>query len=95
MVLRSIPPAPKLINAATQPSTLRKVLGKQALNARQISRAQPVPSSDALVPSEGRARHERKGLAFGIMTNLSLDGPLMPISDSDYVYMNSKLGQPK
>ena len=95
IVLRPSPLAPNLINDATQPSTLRKVLGKEALNARHLSRSQPVPSTDALVPSEGRARHERKGLAFGIINTLPLDGPLMPIADSDYAYMNSKIQQPK
>lgn len=94
MVLRSRPAAPKLINGATQPSMLRKVLGKEALNARHLSRVQPVPSTDALVPSEGRARHERKGLAFGVLSSLPLDGPLMPRADSDYSYLNSGLGQP-
>lgn len=92
--IRAIPTAPKLLNGAIAPHPLRKVLGKETYGARAISRPQPVPSTDGMFPNAGFARHQKKGLAFMIM-NRPIDGPIMPIADSDYAYMNSKLGQPK
>ena len=46
-----------------------------------------------MFPKSGIARHQKKGLAFMIM-NRPIDSPLMPISDSDFAFGNSKLGQP-
>jgi len=94
IVIPRIPTAPKILNPAIAPNTMRKVRGKEAINTRRVSRAQPVPSTDAIFPREGKARHERRGLGYMIMDRPT-DGPLMPIADSDLVFMNSKLGQPR
>jgi len=87
--------APPLLNNAIQPSTLRKVLGKSNPNSIIIPRPQPVPSTDGMYPKEGIFRHQRKGLAYQCIPGKTIDGPIMPLSDSSFAWMNNKLGQPK
>ena len=93
MLLHSIPTAPKLLNRAIAPHPLRKVLGKETYGTRAISRPQPVPSTDGMTPKSGIARHQTKGLAYMAM-NRPIDQPIMPTADSDFVFLNAKLGQP-
>ena len=89
------PMAPPLINNAIQPSTLRKVLGKANPNAVIVVRPPPVPCSHGMYPKTGIFRHEKKGLAYEAIPAKRIDGPIMPIADSNFAYLNSKLGQPK
>ena len=93
MPIRAIPTAPKLLNRAIAPHPLRKVLGKETYGTRAISHPQPVPSTDGMAPKSGIARHQTKGLAYMAM-NRPIDQPIMPTTDSDFVFLNSKLGQP-
>ena len=90
-----IPKAPPLLNNAIQPSSLRKVLGKSNFNSVIIPRPQPVPSTDGMQAHQGYARHQRKGLAFQLIPGKTIDGPLMPLADSNFAFLNSKLGQPR
>ena len=89
-----IPTAPKLLNNAIQPSSLRKVLGKSNFNSIIVVRAQPSPSTDGMFPKQGIARHQRKGLAYESIPGKIIDGPIMPLADSLFPFLNSKLGQP-
>ena len=91
----SIPKAPPLLNNAIQPSTLRKVLGKSNPNSIVVPRPQPVPSTDGMYPKQGYARHQQRGLAYEAIPGKKIDGPIMPLADSSFAWMNSKLGQPK
>ena len=93
--IRPIPTAPPLINNAIQPSTLRKVLGKSNQNSIIIPRPQPVPSTDGMYPKQGYARHQQKGLAYEAIPGKKIDGPIMPLADSNFAFLNSRLGQPK
>ena len=91
----SIPKAPKLLNNAIQPSTLRKVLGKSNFNSIIVPRSQPVPQTDGMFPKQGIARHQQKGLAFEVIPGKKIDGPIMPLADSNFAFLNNKLGKPK
>lgn len=87
-----IPAAPKLINNANQPSSLRKVLGKANPNSVIIPRPPYVPDTDGMYPKEGIARHQQKGLAYELIPGKKIDGPIMPLADSAFAFLNSKLG---
>ena len=89
--IRSIPPPPKLLNNAIQPSSLRKVLGKSNFSAIIIGRAKSAPSTDGMYPKQGIARNEQKGLAYEIIPGKKIDGPIMPLADSRFAFLNSKL----
>ena len=91
----SKPMAPPLMNNAIQPSSLRKVLGKSNPNSIIIPRPQPVPSTDGMYPKQGIFRHQRKGLAYEAIPGKKVDGPIMPLADSNFAFLNNKLGQPK
>ena len=91
----SKPKAPPLLNNAIQPSTLRKVLGKSNPNSIIVPRPQPVPSTDGMYPKQGYARHQQKGLAYEAIPGKKIDGPIMLLADSNFAFLNSKLGQPK
>ena len=90
----SKPMSPKLLNNAIQPSTLRKVLGKSNFNSIIIPRPQPVPQTDGMYPKQGIARHQKKGLAYEVIPGKKIGGPIMTLADSNFAWMNSKLGQP-
>ena len=93
--LRKAPPAPPLLNNAIQPSTVRKVLGKENPNARILVSTPPPPSTDGMYPKQGIARHQKKGLAYAaIPSKRVLNGPIMPLADSRFAFANNKLGQP-
>jgi hypothetical protein len=94
-IIPSKPMAPKLLNNAIQPSTLRKVLGKSNFNSIIVVRSQPAPSTDGMFPKQGIARHQKRGLAYEDIPGKKIDGPLMPLADSNFAFLNSKLGQPK
>ena len=93
LVLTTLPKAPPLLNNAIQRPHTMKVKGKENSNARIIPRSAPAPSTDSMHPKQGYARGQQKGLAFMKM-NRSIDGALLPISDSNFAFLNSKLGQP-
>ena len=89
------PKAPRLLNNAIQPSSLRKVLGKSNPNSIIVPRPQPVPETDGMQAHQGIFRHQRKGLAYEAIPGKKIDGPIMPLADSRFAFLNNKLGQPK
>ena len=91
--LRLLPTAPPLINNAIQRPHTMKVKGKENFNARIVPRSPPIPQTDAMHPKQGYARGQKKGLAFMKM-NRPIDGPIMPIQNSDYGFMNSPFPHP-
>lgn len=88
-----LPKAPPVLNNANRRPSTMKVLGKENFNYRLVPRPQPVPDTDGMFPNQGYARGQRRGLAY--TPSRPIDGPLLPIADSDYVFLNSSLGQPK
>lgn len=93
LVLRNLPKAPPLLNNAIQRPHTMKVKGKENFNARIVPRPPPVPSTDSMYPKQGYARGQEKGLSYMKMDR-PIDGPLMPLADSDFASRDSKLGPP-
>ena len=92
--IKSLPEkAPPLINNAIQPPTTRKVLGKANPNSIIVLRSPPVPETDGMYPKQGIFRDQEKGLAYNNIPGKKIDGPIMPITDSRFAWMNSKLGK--
>ena len=90
--LTKLPTAPPLLNNAIQRPPTMKVRGKENFNARIVPRPQPAPSTDSMYPKQGYARGQQKGLAFMKM-NRPIDGPIMPIADSNFAWTDSRLGK--
>ena len=84
-------PAPPILNDLNTPQMNRKVLGKQVADMYYVSHAN-TPSTDGMVAHQGYGRHHQKGLAWD---GRSLNAPLMPLADSDFGHLNSKIPQPK
>ena len=85
--------APGLLNNAIQPPHTRKVLGKSNPNSKIVLNSPPVSSLHGMYPKTGIFRHQEKGLAYHNIPNKEIDGPIMPISDSRFPWLTSKLSR--
>ena len=84
----------ELMNNAIQKNYALKPKGcKEESQLHQVIRRPPLDPMRGLYPQVGWARHQRKGLAYD--PKKPIDGKLMPLADSFYAALNSKLGQPK